>query len=135
MLLAVARADANVPKKLFDHLEWIMKCVKKLSESRNDAIHTHVIFIEHIGGVATIPHKLSARRQAIDRLRVSPTAAHWRKVCGDLNALTDFCHAIYEHSVVAGLQGTWPHRPPLLTIPKMKRKSSKKARRRRLAKP
>jgi hypothetical protein len=135
MLLATARADQRIPKKLLDHIKWVVECTGKLAPFRNDAIHTPVKFAVFQGGkVVPIPQALSGRIQAVERLKALPLAATWRIVRGDILVLANFCGAIYAHVVVTGLAGPWPSRPPLRAIPRKARVSSKKARRRRPAK-
>jgi len=137
LLMAVANANLNLPKRLVGHLKWVVERTAKLSEFRNDAIHTPVRFVPLTSGQAIpIPAEISARKQAVERLRQTPTAQTWRRVRGDLIVLADFCNAIYGHIVVSGLSTTWPDRPRLLTITSKARKRRKSIlRERKLSKP
>jgi len=126
MLLATARADKRLPKKLLAHLKWIVDRSTDLSVARNIAVHTPVKFASIQGvGVIPIPDAMSGRKQAVAKLRDAPLAATWRRTRGDLIVLADFCSAIYSHIVATGLAGPWPHRPSLLSVPKHVREPNK----------
>jgi hypothetical protein len=136
LLMAVATANAKLPKGLVGHLKWAVDRASELSTFRNDAVHTPVRFIPISGGQPIpIPDEISARKQAVERLRRNPTARTWRLVRGDLIVLADFCNAIYGNIVVSGLSTTWPDRPRLLALPSKVRKRRKKFLNRKIPKP
>src|ERR1700730_1437214 len=56
MLLAVASANPLLPRKLVDHLKWLVKLTTDLSAYRNAVLHTPVKFAAGISGyVEAIP--------------------------------------------------------------------------------
>jgi hypothetical protein len=54
VLIATARADRRLPKKLVDHIKWITDRAGELATARNVAIHTPANFAR-IQGVGVIP--------------------------------------------------------------------------------
>jgi hypothetical protein len=108
---------------------WLTDCAGDLIKHRNDAAHVPVKFIirspTDIGLSVDIA---SARTEAVYRLSTMPTAKIWRRLRGDLLALSGyaFCVAFTIRGVG---HAPWPHKPKLLCVPAKTHPKAKKGRR------
>lgn len=126
MLRDAAMAHDSLSVRYVGNIKWAIKKAAKLSEFRNDAVHTAVRFTISAGRTIPIPQHGSGRTQAVERLLANPTAKVWQRVRGDLSALANFCHALSTSYVAHGPRGPLPCRPRLLALPADKKKSHRK---------
>jgi hypothetical protein len=120
------------------HLEavkWLLDRTEKLIVFRNDAAHVpiRVAFIGGLVGkkpvVRLSPRTGSARRQNVARLELQPIAKSWRRVRGDLMALSRYAHLLaFSIGGYPPQPSPWPRKPRLLALPPKKTVSPQKGR-------
>jgi hypothetical protein len=117
MLLNAARTKI-ADKSLLANLKWAIDRANDLSVHRNDPIHTNLwIGVAGAGGVV-VPDLLSSRITSFERLMKQPTSRIWRKLRGDLYALTGYVHLIESQlRWPDAMPRTFPARPKLQSLP------------------
>jgi len=118
LLLNAAEAIFGVrcPALLAD-IKWGLDRASQLSPYRNDAAHTAIWTVEQpTGKRAVFPDPRTSRSPSIQRLANTPTAAIWRKVRGDLYALSAYFDLIDAHARYGPLQPL-RSRPAMQSIP------------------
>jgi len=117
MLENISKNHPTLSKRWRANIKWATKKAYDLSKVRNDSIHTPVQFA-YLPNARPILRlqKVSAKKQAVDRLTVNPTATVWRAVRGDLVALANYCHAMSSSYVAHGPTGPLPRKPPLQSL-------------------
>jgi len=102
---------------LLADIKWGLDRASQLSPYRNDAAHTAIWTVEQpTGKRAVFPDPRTSRSPSIQRLANTPTAAIWRKVRGDLYALSAYFDLIDAHARYGPLQPL-RSRPAMQSIP------------------
>ena len=130
----VAAGVLTSEPKVLDAVNWLLDRTSDLATHRNDVAHVPVKFA-FIGAITGRPPRVmlspmsgSGRKAAIDRLLGQPTAETWRRVRGDLMALSRY--AFFLSSNIRGIErAPWPRKPRLLCVQAKKKKRPKKGRR------
>ncbi len=121
-------------KKVLAAILWITKMAAELSMHRNDAAHSPVYFALREDSSPRDPRFIvmptaSGRKQAVKRLSDAPTREIWRRVRGDLIALTGYASG-YRLALLSDGRAPLPRKPRLLSVKQSPQKTSPKARRR-----
>ena len=94
---AEALLGVRCPPLLAD-IKWALDRASDLSPYRNDAAHTAIWTVKQPTGKRTVfPDPNATRWTTMQRLVATPTATVWRKVRGDLYALSDYVELINSH--------------------------------------
>ena len=114
MLLAVAKAALS-EGRMRRNVEWMCAKAELISPHRNDAAHTPIsVYFGSTAGFSVIPNPMSTRTPAYQRLSAEPTDKLWRRVRGDLIALTNYAVTIAAEIREIGPLVPSPRRPRLL---------------------
>jgi hypothetical protein len=96
-------------------IKWLKKQADDLAALRNDPGHSPITFGSDLEGRAFVkPNVFTSKDQAIGRLLEKPVEAYWKKLTGDLFALTQFAEFV---SLAVDAERPLPRRPRLLSIP------------------
>jgi hypothetical protein len=118
MLEAATIGRFGPNSRFAQQIKWAIGRAGKLSEFRNDIVHTPVRFAVIDEKPILLFQRVSAKKASMDRLAKTPAATQSRLVRGDLVVLTVFCETLYRVYLLNGQTGPWPRRPPLLSLPK-----------------
>lgn len=122
MMEAVVRNTDNLNKTYKKALLWAIGSLNELSQFRNDAAHTDMIWYYD----RLIPG-LSTRKQIRERLQDLPFEQNWRKLKGDLIALSTYLGLI-EISLMC--DEPWPlTKRPILQLARSTSEQTQKQRR------
>jgi hypothetical protein len=128
-----SRVLKGEPKTL-DAIKWLLDRTSDLSPFRNDVAHVPLRFAS-VGGIAGRRPKVvlspvsgSGRKQAIERLLKEPTAKNWRRVRGDLLALSNYAFLLALNIRGGPPEPPWPRKPRLLAVQRKKNGAKQKAR-------
>jgi hypothetical protein len=140
MLKSVAVARLTPQSRGLSAVQWVIKQTDSLSGHRNDAVHSAVVYTVQAGPPPKAilkPDEITSRKAALERLAAAPLDKTWRRLRGDLVALTDYSVRLVNTLPFLGTPEAppWPLRPRLLVTPKSSRRPAPKGRRSRRAKP
>lgn len=123
MVAGVARW--RLAPRLRSHVLWLCRAHEKLSPYRN--AFAHVGFHYHWETNAYIPYDLGARKSALERLAAYPKRELFRKLRGDLAALSDYASSLGSRIHYPRARSPCPstERPRLLLVPASTQKPSK----------
>jgi hypothetical protein len=129
LLLAAATAQLRAKSAdLLRRIRWLRDTIDKLAHLRNDPAHTPIAFASSPDGDSYLVQDwFTGRPAAVNRLGKTPLHTTWRKMRGDLFALSAYAVAIRVFIQTSGAMPL-PHRPRLLSLPKS---NPRKSRRRR----
>jgi hypothetical protein len=141
IIRSVAAEVLSGDREQIEAINWLLDRTNELAVFRNDAAHVPVGFA-FVGGlvgkkpvVRLSPRSASSRRQNVERLESQPIAKTWRRVRGDLMALSRYAHLLaFSIGAYPPQPSPWPRRPRLLAVPAKTKASRRKGRRQPRAK-
>jgi hypothetical protein len=114
---AAVLGNRRLPQFLHGEILWILASAKKLSEKRNDAIHTPIVFLNSRTRFKLRPSEFSTFPARYERLLKSKSLILiFRKSTGDFLALTGYALSIYL-KLANNEQGSLPKRPKMRSVP------------------
>jgi hypothetical protein len=122
-LMAATAVETNphISSKIRRHVKWLTAFADKYSDYRNAAAHVPLLFHpEGSGRVTVISDFVSAREQAVKRLRYARQQRLWRLLCADLYVMTEFALRLSAEIHLPKAHGPLPRKPRLLALPMIK---------------
>jgi hypothetical protein len=109
---AFAKTALIKRKTLAGAVQWVVGRISKLADTRNDAVHMHLM---DWGGDA-VPHHLMTKEGSLKRWQKQPWEAEVSLLCGDLRAMGDYATGI-AMAIRDGRPRPYVLRPALRSTP------------------
>jgi len=126
---AITARMATRPRVVLKDLAWVVDVTGKVSQHRNDAVHTPMVGVITASGSIFQPNPFSGDPKRVTRLERADREAFHKALAGDLIALSFYANALAMELRSPGLHLSWPERPVLQSLGSSTKQAGRRTRR------